>query len=173
MGENAIVELPYANGKFAMYIILPDVKGGNGLEQLFSTLTSEKWSEALSSMSTETLVYLRLPKFESENKYELTDMLKALGIRRAFVPFQAQFDKFLSHSSINDFYIGSVLQKARINVTEWGTEAAAVTAVMIRMASAGGEQPKVIEFFADHPFVYTIIEKSSGVMLFAGVYDGK
>ena len=69
--------------------------------------------------------------------------------------------------------IGSVLQKARINVTEWGTEAAAVTAVMIRMASAGGEQPKVIEFFADHPFVYTIVEKSSGVMLFAGVYDGK
>lgn len=173
MGENAIVELPYANGKFAMYIILPDVKGGNGLEQLFSTLTSEKWSEALSSMSTETLVYLRLPKFELENKYELTDMLKALGIRRAFVPFQAQFDKFLSHSSINDFYIGSVLQKARINVSEWGTEAAAVTAVMIRMASAGGEQPKVIEFFADHPFVYTIVEKSSGIMLFAGVYDGK
>ena len=172
VGNNGILELPYAGGKFAMYIILPDIKGGNGLEQLLSYITSERLSEAISSISTtEAMVHLNLPKFEVENKYELTDMLKALGIRRAFNN-DAQFDKLLYHPEIKNFNIGSVIQKARISVAEQGTEAAASTAVMIERTSSAG-QPKMIEFFADHPFVYTIVEKSSGVMLFAGVYDGK
>jgi serpin B len=172
VGNNGILELPYAGGKFAMYIILPDIKGGNGLEQLFSYITSEKLSEAISSISTtEAMVHLNLPKFEVENKYELTDMLKALGIRRAFNN-DAQFDKLLYHPEIKNFNIGSVIQKARISVAEQGTEAAASTAVMIERTSSAG-QPKMVEFYVNHPFVYTILEKSSGVMLFAGVYDGK
>jgi len=171
IGKNGIVELPYANGKFAMYIILPDIKGGNGLESLLSSLTQKSWSEALSSMSSDALVHLRFPKFETENKYELTDMLNALGIRRAFDPSKAEFDQLLDHSFIKDFFIGSVIQKARINVTEWGTEAAAVTAVQIGFTSFPGQPDKAIEFFVDHPFVYSIVEKSSGVMLFAGVYN--
>ncbi len=171
VGNNRILELPYADGKFAMYIILPDIKGGNGLEQLLSSLTSEKLSEAMSSISTEAIVNLHLPKFESENKYELTDMLNDLGIRRAFNS-GAQFDKMLYHSHIKGFKIGSVIQKARISVAEQGTEAAAATAVIMERTCAAG-QPKMVEFFVDHPFIYTIVEKSSGVMLFAGVYDGK
>ncbi len=171
IGKNSIVELPYAHGKFAMYVILPDIKGGNGVESLLSSLTQKSWSEALSSMSNDALVQLRFPRFEIEDKYNLNEMLQALGIRRAFIPNKAQFDKLLSHSGINNFFIESVLQKARINVTEWGTEAAAVTAVMIGVTSIPGQPDKAIEFFADHPFVYAIVEKSSGVMLFAGVYN--
>ncbi len=169
--ENRVLEIPYADGKFAMYIILPDMKGGNGVEQLLSSLTSEKLSEAMSSMSEDAIVILQLPKFESENKYELTDMLKALGIRRAFDD-DAQFDKMLYHPVAQGFKIGSVIQKARISVAEWGTEAGAATAVMMERTSSAG-QPKRVEFFADHTFVYSIVEKSSGVMLFAGVYNGK
>lgn len=171
IGKNGIVELPYANGKFAMYIILPDIKGGNGLESLLSSLTQKSWSEALASMSTDALVKLRLPRFEIEDKYNLNEMLYALGIRRAFDPNNAEFDKLLSHPAIKDFFIGSVIQRARINVTEWGTEAAAVTAVQIGFTSFPGQPDKEIEFFADHPFVYAIVEKTSGVILFAGVFN--
>ena len=142
------------------------------VQQLLSYITSENLSEAISSISTtDAMVHLNLPKFEVENKYELTEMLKALGICRAF-DNDAQFDKLLYHPSVKNFKVGSVIQKARISVAEQGTEAAASTAVMIERTSSAG-QPKMIEFFADHPFVYTIVEKSSGVMLFAGVYDGK
>ncbi len=170
MGDNRILELPYANGNFAMYIILPNSKGKNGVERLLSSLTREKWSEALVSMSKDAIIHLRIPKFEVENKYQLSEMLQALGIRRAFDAEKAQFDKLL-HSKTNDFYIGSVIQKARINVAEWGTEAAAVTAVMIGVTSAGPQYEKVVDFIADHPFVYTIVEKTSGVILFAGVFN--
>ena len=143
VGTNGIVELPYADGKFAMYIILPDIKGGNGLSQLLSSLTSEKLSAAISSMTTEAMVNLHLPKFELENKYELTDMLNALGIRRAFNN-DAQFDKLLYHPDIKNFKIGSVIQKARISVAEWGTEAGAATAVMIERTAPG--QTKMVKF---------------------------
>jgi serpin B len=154
-----------------MYIILPDIKGGNGLESLLASLNQKSWSTALASMSNDALVKLRLPRFEIEDKYNLNEMLNALGIRRAFDPNNAEFDKLLSHPAIKDFFIGSVIQKARINVTEWGTEAAAVTAVQIGFTSFPGQPDKAIEFFADHPFVYTIVEKTSGVILFAGVFN--
>ncbi|NMB37530.1 MAG: serpin family protein [Bacteroidales bacterium] len=171
MGDNKILELPYAHGNYVMYIILPDSKGKNGVERLLSYMTQEKWSKALSSMSKDALVRVRLPKFEVENKYILNNTLIALGIRRAFDPGKAQLDKLLHSPGSESFYIDRVIQKARINVAEWGTEAAAVTAVMIGFTSTGPQPEKIVDFYADHPFVYTIVEKTSGVMLFAGVFN--
>ena len=54
-------------------------------------------------------------------------------------------------------------------------EAAAVTVVEITVDSdpGPGEEPKRINFFADHPFVYLIGESTSGTILFEGVYSGK
>jgi serpin B len=49
-------------------------------------------------------------------------------------------------------------------VNEQGTEAAAVT--MGLMAGAGMQEP--VEFVADHPFSFFIMEERSGVIVFAG-----
>ena len=70
--------------------------------------------------------------------------------------------------------ISKVIHKANITVNESGTEAAAVTVIEMRYGSAGpsqGEPPTII-FTADHPFLYTITENSSGAILFTGVYTG-
>ena len=74
-----------------------------------------------------------------------------------------------------DYWIEKVIQKARISVSEWGTEAAAVTVVAMDGAtSAGpGEEPKRVYFYADHPFVFLIGEATSGAILFEGAYTGK
>ena len=69
------------------------------------------------------------------------------------------------------FRIDKVIQKAKINVNEYGTEAAAVTGAL--MVGDGPGTPKVVDFCADHPFVYLISEDSSGIILFAGVFNGK
>ena len=63
--------------------------------------------------------------------------------------------------------INAVLQKAFIEVTEEGTEAAAVTALVMVPASALEEQPPV-PFHADHPFLFAIRDSQSGVVLFVG-----
>lgn len=167
-----IVSLPYASGKYCMYVLLPKVSGKDGLTKLVAKLPSENWKEVTSSMTTETLVHLRMPKFTTDSDFELTQMLRALGIKRAFTS-AAQFDQMFDKPN-SSFLISNIIQKAKISVAEWGTEAAAVTVVMVA-SSAGppSEKPKEVNFFADHPFVYVIAEQTSGAILFEGTFDGK
>ena len=165
--------LPYAGGKFFMYILLPDK---NDLSGLVKKLTSVAWSDVLASFKSDADVYLKLPKFDIEDKYYLKEPLQALGVNRAFVAGEAQFSKmFLPKEQHYDYWIGKVIQKAKISVAEWGTEAAAVTVVeMDGATSVGpGDEPKRVYFYADHPFVFLIGEATSGTILFDGTYTGK
>ena len=121
------------------------------------------------------LITFKLPKFEIENKIYLKETLDALGVKKAFKGGDAQFDRMFEPNPGWYYWIEKVIQKAKINVTEWGTEAAAVTVVEMDGATEAGpgQEPKRINFFADHPFVYVIGEATSGAILFEGVYSGK
>lgn len=166
------VSIPYGNGSFAMYLLLPDKSGVNGAAELVKQLSKESWKDITSSLSTGYLVHLKMPKFEAENKLALVETMQTLGIERAFVGGVAQFDSMFDVTGW-DFWISNILQKARISVAEWGTEAAAVTAIIMDKAtSVGPGQIKEVTFTADHPFVYVIAERSSGAILFEGVFAG-
>ncbi|HNQ43993.1 MAG TPA: serpin family protein, partial [Candidatus Cloacimonadota bacterium] len=56
-----------------------------------------------------------------------------------------------------------------VAVKEEGTEAAAATAV-IMATEAAGPGPQIPEFRADHPFIYMIMHKPSGAVLFLGKF---
>lgn len=164
-----ILGIPYSNQRFVFFILLPDEN--DGLQDLIEKLPQSSWKEISEAFYYSTLVDFRFPKFEVESKYSLLEMLGRLGINKAFIPDVACFDRMLE--SDNSFFIGNVLQKARIKVEEEGTTAAAVTGVMVGESAAPVEPPKAAVFHADHPFVYLIAEKTSGVILFEGVYTGK
>ena len=168
-----VVAIPYAGGNFAMYVLLPDAKGKDGASKLVKQLASESWTEIMNSMNSEALINLHLPKFECESKFGLVETMQNLGIKKAFIPQVAEFDSmFVPHDGYY-FWISNIIQKAKISVAEWGTEAAAVTAVIMDKANAMPGTPKIIDFIADHPFVYVIAERTSGAILFEGVYAGK
>jgi serpin B len=61
--------------------------------------------------------------------------------------------------------VSAVIQKAFIEVNEEGSEAAAATAVVMRMMCAVQMTPS---FFCDQPFLYLIKDKLSGLILFGG-----
>lgn len=165
------IELPYAGRKFAMYVLLPDSKDAkNGVGKLLEALPDGEWKALLESMKTGPEVHLSLPKFDITEQVTLRNTLEKMGINRAFDPAYAEFDRMIEDGS--GLYISGILQKSRISVTEWGTEAASVTMVMIGKESEPGEHEEVT-FIADHPFVYIIAEKSSGAILFEGVFGGK
>ena len=65
-----------------------------------------------------------------------------------------------------------MLQKAKIEVGEEGTKAAAVTAAVVMRASAMQEEPRTADFHCDRPFVYLITESQSGAILFMGQFTG-
>ena len=168
-----VLALPYANRKFYMYFLLPD---DNNLEGLLEKLQRTSWEEIQQSFRSDAEVYVRLPKFDIENKFNLNETLKAMGINRAFRAGMAQFDRMFAPKEEEYYYwIGKVIQKARISVAEWGTEAAAVTVVEMEAATEAGpgEEPKRVYFYADHPFVFAIGESTSGTILFEGVFSGE
>ena len=68
-------------------------------------------------------------------------------------------------------YISDVYHKAFIEIDEKGGEAAAATAVvMISAKRAGGKPTELKEYYftVDHPFLYMIIEESTGAAIFMG-----
>ena len=163
-----VLAIPYAGYKYYMYILLPDENDINGLVEKLKTTA---WSDILSKMKKDAEVYIRIPKFEIENKYNLNDALQALGVTRPFQSGLAEFDMMFQPKQPEYYYwIEKVIQKARIKVSEKGTEAGAVTIVeMPGEAEDSGDEPKRVYFYADHPFVFVIGEKTSGTILFEGV----
>lgn len=110
-------------------------------------------------------VNLSFPKFKIEFSAEISPALKALGIKSAFsdANFKKMFDKDANTA------ISNVLHKTYIDVDEEGTEAAAITAIMM----AGSAMPKpeeIIEFKADKPFTFLIRDNISGETFFIGEY---
>ena len=166
-----LVAIPYANYKYFMYILLPD---GNDVKPLLEKLRATPWGEITGGLLNDAEVHLRFPKFSIENKLYLKEALEAMGVQKAFGG-GASFDRMFVPKPGWYYWIEKVIQKAKINVTEWGTEAAAVTVVEMDGATEAGpgQEPKRINFFADHPFVYVIGEATSGAILFEGVYSGK
>ena len=165
-----VLALPYAGGKFFMYILLPDQ---NDLEGLINKLPGISWKSILDAFRQDAEVSLKLPKFDIENKFKLNDALNALGVKKAFQRGMAEFNGMFVYKPGYYYWIEKVIQKARISVAEWGTEAAAVTVVEMAGKNAAPEEHKRLDFFADHPFVFAIGESTSGTILFEGVYTGK
>lgn len=158
------VDLPYGNGSFSMTILLPNE--GKSIDEMMNALDADKFSKIYGNMEC-CMVNLKLPKFTTETKVDLNDMMANLGAPSMFNPSQANF----SHFANGDFFVGKMLQKAKIEVSEQGTKAAAVTAA-IMLTSAAPMEYRHVEFFANRPFVYVITDRQSGAILFMGQYTG-
>ena len=84
-----------------------------------------------------------------------------MGLKEAFT----NHADFSGMSIENDLKIDKILHKAKVDISEKGTEAAAATAViMIRKTAI----IRPVEFKADHPFVYLIRDNKTGTILFMG-----
>jgi serpin B len=161
-----VLVLPYANRKFNMYILLPDE---NNIEGLIEKLQTSSWTDILANLKQDAEVHVKLPKFNIENKHNLNDALNGLGVRKAFEPASAEFNGMFTPKDDYYYWISKVIQKSRISVSEWGTEAGSVTVVEMDGATDAGPGPKEVYFYADHPFAFIIGEETSGTILFEGV----
>ena len=155
-----LIEMPYKGGDASMFVILPKKK--NDLKEIEKVLDWKKIEKYMGQLSIKQAdVYF--PKFKMSLEYELRKLMTNLGMKAAF-------DKVADFSRMNgnkDLYISAIIHKTFVEVDETGTEAAAATAVVMRMKSAMPD-PDYKTFKADHPFFYFIRENVSGTVLFAG-----
>ena len=115
-------------------------------------------------------VDLHLPKFKLQPPtITLAKQFEALGMKTAFdqPKGSANFDKIAPRTPDDYLYISQIFHKTFIAVDEKGTEAAAATAVALDGASSA-EKPEPVEFRVDHPFLFAVQHRASGVCLFLG-----
>ena len=107
-----------------------------------------------------------MPSFEFEAEVGLKSALQELGMRTAFVPPSGGSGAdFTGITATPELYVSGAFHKTFIALDEEGTEAAAATAIIMRVTSAG---PPPVTFTADRPFLFWIEHSSTGEMLFLG-----
>jgi len=165
-----VLMMPYTNDRFALVAVLPP----EGTE-LSAWLASQKdqggFSQRLFS-SIENLkntrMELSIPKFEASYTDSLVDELKHLGMTDPFDGAKADFS-LMTESKSKALVIGEVLHKTFIRVDEKGSEAAAVTSIMMKATSMPMKEELELSF--DRPFFYAIIDREAQIPLFMGTME--
>jgi len=151
------VELQYDGNELSMVILLPEA----GNFQVFEEGLQAQQVDAIINDLQPTHVTLTMPQFEFDSEFSLKDTLAGMGMPIAF----SSSADFSGMTGNPELFISDVLHKAFVAVDEDGTEAAAATAVIMKL-TAVPEPP--VEFTIDHPFIFLIRDIDTGAILFVG-----
>jgi len=176
-----ILELPYKGNEISMFVLLPpfsvmhSVQNSNepqdGIRQLVERLATERGSQLLRELLHDGMMYreveVSLPRFELERELPIGPLLNALGAGEVFSN-SADLRGFVADGE-QSLHLGNAVHRARIEVTEEGTTAAAATAIL-SFRSSRPTEPAV--FKANHPFVYMIYDKPTRSIIFSGIFRG-
>jgi serpin B len=159
-----LIELPYKGGvaspEISLFVFLP--KNTTDLKDLEKQLTPDNLTNWIGRLQ-EDRVHVFIPKFQLTDRIVLNETLKKLGMETAFSP-QADFSGI---TGSQDFAINNAVHQSFLSVDEKGTEAAAATAISIGVTSIFIPEKSYV-FRADHPFLFMIMEKNTGSILFLG-----
>ena len=160
------IRLPYKDESLALVVILPDEIGG--LDAIEEKLTPDVLSQTLDELNTGTAgkVIISLPRFKVESDAGLIEPFQALGMQLAFSSERANFGGVIGREDAQGIvWISQIKHKAMIEVNEEGSEAAAATAVEMRMTGMPVEPER---FIADRPFLFLLTDRVTGAVLFLG-----
>ncbi|MBQ8639630.1 MAG: hypothetical protein IJ468_10725 [Lachnospiraceae bacterium] len=156
-----MVQIPYSS-RYQMTVYLPkeisETENWTDAEYL-QKLTGQEYSWEQAEVT------LSMPKFELAYEAELVPELEAFGLEAIFE--KRVYDRI----SIEPMYMSRMIHKTAISNNETGTEAAAVTAIVMTNESAMILN-RTAEMTIDRPFYFTITHEGTGTNLFEGcVFD--
>ena len=154
-----LVEIPYEGGRYAMYVLLPPED--MDINELIGYLSQESYDVAMNSLQSKE-VLLKMPKVKVETSLLLNQSLQHMGIRTAFTGAA----DFKGISEMGPLSLGLVKQKCYVEISEKGTEAAAVTSAQIRMTALRPSQ--YVRMTVDRPYLFFVTDKQESNILFAG-----
>lgn len=154
-----MIELPYSGNRYSMFVVLPPAN--MDVNQVLPYISESVYDAAMDMMSQRE-VRFRMPRFKLETSLVLNDALRRMGVYDAFTS-AADFSGMAGTGSL---VLDTVKQKCYIDVTEKGTEAAAVTSAQIRLTSVRTDS--VVNMTVDRPFLFFIADNQEGNILFVG-----
>ncbi len=155
------LRLPYTDGRFAMYVLLP--ASSEAVASLKVLSNSPAWAASLGGYHP-TKVRVFLPRFTVRSSFDLNAPLKGAGLEVAFDQNRAEFYRMVSAAEGIRAWIKQVSQKTMMQVSEQGTEAAAATSVTMPVTAMA--EPPPIDFVVDRPFAVVLRDEVSGMFLF-------
>lgn len=149
------LRLSFTDGKTMTFMMPKDMAVADYLkDHPVSSFRDQAWERRY--------VNLRLPKYQYENDYQLTDILEELGLTKVFDPNQSDLSTMGP-----ELVVSQIKQFSNIDVAETGVEAAAATIISVEPTSVKEDEP--LEMTFDHPFI-TLIETEEGLPLFTGAF---
>ncbi len=144
-----------------LVVALPKTSDLLTLQKKLKSTVIKTWLEKSASKR----VSLRIPKFCLLKRYSMQGPLTSLGLAPPFYP-GANF----SGIDVNhELFLSKMIHEAYFDLNEDGVEAAAATAAIMNITSANPAAPP-IEFVADHPFLFFLLDETTGTLLFLGKY---
>lgn len=158
------VSMRYGNGHYSMQIILP--KEGKSISDVIETINKKEWKNIVDNMESGK-INMMMPRFSIEYAQELKGMFTDMGADDMFNRKKADMSKLCESNA----WISSIIHKAKIEVDEEGTKAAAATGA-VTIGAFDIEKAQTIKFKADRPFLFVITERNTGMICFIGQYTG-
>ncbi|KFO13763.1 Alpha-1-antiproteinase, partial [Balearica regulorum gibbericeps] len=152
-----VVEIPYKGNATALFV-LPDEGTMKQVEDALLKETVSNWMQSLENRK----IYLDLPKFSISGSYDIKSLFEKMGVTELFSD-AADLSGMAENTLLK---VSKAIHKATVDVSENGTEAAAVTAIELVPLSAGFPPPPRIRF--NRPFLMIIVDKSTHGILFMG-----
>lgn len=155
-----MIQLPYQGLEYAMYVVLPP--SGTDIDGLLTHMDASAYNAAMDMLSQREVRFM-MPEFKVETSMLLNQALQGMGIRTAF----SSAADFSGIAEMGPLVLGLVKQKCYMDVSEKGTEAAAVTSAQIRLTSARPVKDVPV-MKVDRPFFFVIADSDNDKVLFAG-----
>ncbi|KAG8282487.1 serine protease inhibitor 88Ea-like [Homalodisca vitripennis] len=160
-----VLQLPYKGNAVSMFVFLPPYAAPRGISNILKRLTPENLREILTEeIMIPREVEVGIPKFSVEQSLELVPVLANLGVGDLFNS-SADLSSLTGSPGIQ---LDDAVHKAKIQVDEDGTTAAAATAFFTFRSSRPLDAAM---FICNHPFVYLLYDAQSQTILFTGVYN--
>jgi serine protease inhibitor len=136
--------------------------GNTGALEFVALLGASTWRDLRFQKREGTI---ELPRFSAQFGVELTGPLVELGLGPAFEPGGDLEALFTGPGAKS---LDQVFQRARADVDERGTRAAAVTVVTARAVSFNPNEPPPFHIVFDRPFLWAVEHRPTGALLFVG-----
>ena len=154
-----VVRIPYKGDRLSMLVVLPD--DARGLGSATDGLSADALASWLGGMEERDLE-VTIPKFAIDDRHDLAQAMKSMGVVDAFDGHAADLQDIGFHKAGGNLYVGSAAHAAHISVDEVGTEAAAATGIVVNRISSPPS------FVADRPFIFLVHDSGTGAILFMG-----
>ena len=157
-----VVDLPYLGRELSMTLMLADKGRFSEFEERLDAALVRRIIEGIK----EHQVDLKMPRFEFESQFRLSETFKKMGMVNPFDPATAEFSGMDGRSCPGlCLFIRDIVHKAFVSVDEEGTEAAAATGIAVQQTSS---KPEPIVVTVDMPFIFLIRDRGTGAILFVG-----